>query len=120
MAGVWAHVGVTYDAGTSTITLYHNGGAVCDRVLKDGAFGPMTFDEVSGICLGAFPSQVGLGSGAGWTAEASFYTGAMDEIYLYESGVDAGTGDGTVRTGEIAGLDFCIDRKRGPKSGPLF
>lgn len=26
MAGVWAHVGVTYDAGTSTITLYHNGG----------------------------------------------------------------------------------------------
>ena len=64
MAGVWAHVGVTYDAGTSTITLYHNGGAVCDRVLKDGAFGPMTFDEVSGICLGAFPSQVGLGSGA--------------------------------------------------------
>ena len=37
MAGVWAHVGVTYDAGTSTITLYHNGGAVCDRVLKDGA-----------------------------------------------------------------------------------
>lgn len=84
MAGVWAHVGVTYDAGTSTITLYHNGGAVCDRVLKDGAFGPMTFDEVSGICLGAFPSQVGLGSGAGWTAEASFYTGAMDEIYLYD------------------------------------
>ena len=72
------------DAGTSTITLYHNGGAVCDRVLKDGAFGPMTFDEVSGICLGAFPSQVGLGSGAGWTAEASFYTGAMDEIYLYD------------------------------------
>jgi len=39
---------------------------------------------VSGICLGAFPSQVGLGSGAGWTAEASFYTGAMDEIYLYD------------------------------------
>ena len=46
--------------------------------------GPMTFYEVSGICLGAFPSQVGLGSGAGWTAEASFYTGAMDEIYLYD------------------------------------
>ncbi len=85
MANVWAHVGVTYDAETSTITLYHNGAEVCNRVLKDGAFGPMTFDEVSGICLGAFPSQVGLGSGAGWTAEASFYTGAMDEFCLYDN-----------------------------------
>lgn len=84
MANVWVHVGVTYDAGTSTITLYHNGGEVCRRVLGGGSFGALKFDAVSGICMGAFPSMVGLGSGAGWTAEASFYTGAMDEIYLYD------------------------------------
>ena len=66
----------------------------------------MTFDEVSGICLGAFPSQVGLGSGAGWTAEAFLLSeGAMDEIYLYDQVLTPGTGDGTVRTGEIARLD---------------
>lgn len=90
MAGVWAHVGVTYDAATSTITLYHNGGEVCNRVLGGGSFGALTFAAVSGICMGAFPSQVGLGSGSGWTAEASFYTGAMDEVYFYGEALTPG------------------------------
>jgi len=83
MANLWAHVGVTYEASTSTITLYHNGGEVCNRVLGGGSFGPLSFDAVSGLCFGAFPSQVGLGTGGGWTAEASFYTGVMDELYFY-------------------------------------
>ena len=84
MTGVWAHVGLTYNAENSTIALYHNGAEVCNRVLGGGTFGALSFDEVSGICLGAFPSQVGLGSGAGWTAEASFYTGVMEEFNLYD------------------------------------
>lgn len=84
MANVWAHVGVTYDASTSTITLYHNGGAVCNRVLRNGEMGALKFDAISGICMGAFPSMVGLGLGSGWPAEASFYTGAMDEFYFYD------------------------------------
>lgn len=120
MAGVWAHVGVTYDAGTSTITLYHNGGAVCDRVLKDGAFGPMTFDEVSGILPRRLPVAGRPGFGCRLDGRGFLLYGSHGRDLSLRSGVDAGTGDGTVRTGEIAGLDFCIDRKRGPKSGPLF
>lgn len=84
MGNVWAHVGLIYDAATSTVSLYHNGAEVCSRVMRDGSLGPLTFDAVSGICFGAFPSQIGLGSGAGWTPDASFYTGVMDEVYFYD------------------------------------
>ncbi len=90
MAGVWAHVGVTYNAENSTITLYHNGGEVCNRVLGGGSFGALKFDAISGICMGAFPSMVGLGTGSGWPSEASFYTGAMDEIYFYDKALTPG------------------------------
>ena len=90
MANVWAHVGLTYDAETSTIKLYHNGGEVCSRVLLEGKLGALKFDSISGICMGAFPSMVGLGTGSGWPSEASFYTGAMDEIYFYDVALTPG------------------------------
>ena len=86
MAKRWVHVGLTYDAETSTLVLYVNGGAVCTRTYTLGA---LSFDAISGICLGAFPSQVGLGSGTGWTATATFFTGAMDEFAFYNVALTA-------------------------------
>ena len=86
MANRWAHVGLTYDAESSTFVLYVNGGVVCTRTCTLGA---LSFDTISGICLGAFPSQVGLGSGTGWTATATFFTGAMDEFAFYNVALTA-------------------------------
>lgn len=86
MANRWAHVGLTYDAETSTLVLYVNGGAVCTKTYT---LGGLSFDSISGICLGAFPSQVGLGSGTGWTATATFFSGAMDEFAFYNVALTA-------------------------------
>lgn len=102
LANRWVHVGLTYDVAyddgtnevaSSTITLYVNGGAICSRELKksgDVPFGPLNFNEISGICLGAFPSQIGLGSGTGWTATGAFFTGAMDEFAFYNVALTPG------------------------------
>ena len=118
MAGVWAHVGVTYDAGTSTITLYHKGGL---RPRVEGR--SLRSDDVrrgERHLPRRLPVAGRPGFGCRLDGRGFLLYGSHGRDLSLRSGVDAGTGDGTVRTGEIARLDFCIDRKRGPKSGPLF
>lgn len=79
----WTQVGFVYDAATSTASLYHDGTLMTSAVLED--FGALSFEEISGIAVGAFPSMVGLSSATSeWPASGSWYTGLMDDLYLYD------------------------------------
>lgn len=89
MAGKWRHVGVTYDAATSTITLYNQGAEVCHRQLRNGEMGALKFDEISGICLGAFPAMVGLTPVQNWPARGTFYNGLLDEFNFFGEALSA-------------------------------
>ncbi|WP_290539985.1 LamG-like jellyroll fold domain-containing protein [Alistipes sp.] len=89
MAGKWRHVGVTYDAATSTITLYNQGAEVCHRQLRNGGMGALKFDEISGICLGAFPAMVGLTPIENWPARGTFYDGLLDEFNFFGEALSA-------------------------------
>lgn len=86
----WTQVGFVYDAATSTASLYHDGTLMVSNSYT--GYGPLAFDEVSGIVIGAFPSMVGLSSATGdteWPYTSSWYTGAMDDLYLYDTALDA-------------------------------
>lgn len=79
----WAQMGLVYDAATSTASLYHNGVLMASGAFEN--FGALAFSEVSGISVGAFPSMVGLSNATTeWPASSSWFTGMMDDLYLYD------------------------------------
>ncbi len=86
MADSWQHVALSFDGETSTMTLWHNGVAKSSYTWDGLALG---FKNLTGIVLGAFPAQVGLGATGDWTATADFYTGMMDEVYLFDKALTA-------------------------------
>ncbi|MEG2365327.1 MAG: LamG-like jellyroll fold domain-containing protein [Alistipes sp.] len=78
----WAQIGLVYDGATSTASLYHNGTKLSTNTFDK--FGPLAFEEISGLVIGAFPSMVGLSSATtDWPASGSWYTGRLDDFYLY-------------------------------------
>lgn len=82
MADSWQQVGLSFDAETSTMTLWHNG-LVKSSYTWDGGMS-IGFKNLTGIVLGAFPVQVGMGATGDWTESADFYTGAFDDVYLFD------------------------------------
>lgn len=86
MANSWQHVALSFDGETSTMTLWHNG-TVKSSYTWDGL--ALGFKNLTGIVLGAFPAQVGLGATGDWTETADFYTGMVDEVYLFDKALSA-------------------------------
>ncbi len=86
MADSWQHVALSFDGETSTMTLWHNG-TVKSSYTWDGL--ALGFKNLTGFVLGAFPAQVGLGATGDWTATADFYTGMIDEVYLFGKALTA-------------------------------
>lgn len=80
----WTQMGLVYDAATSTVSLYRDGVKMTSATYED--FGALAFEEISGLCIGAFPSMVGLSSATSdWPASGSWFTGLMDDLYLYNT-----------------------------------
>lgn len=86
MANVWSHVALSFDGDTSTMTLWRNGTSVASYTWDGVALG---LSDISGISLGAYPSQVGLTDAGDWTKEADFYTGLLDEVRFYDVALTA-------------------------------
>lgn len=80
MADAWQHVALSFDGDSATMTLWHNGAVKSSYTWDALALG---FKNLTGIVLGAFPAQVGMGATGEWTETADFYTGAMDELCLF-------------------------------------
>ncbi|QEC67907.1 LamG domain-containing protein [Panacibacter ginsenosidivorans] len=79
----WNHIALSYDAGTTTFKLYVNGSPVTTNVV-DG-FGPLQFTNTGNIVIGCVqfqtdPSQTSATTAQDW---ASYLTGTMDEVRIY-------------------------------------
>lgn len=86
----WVNLAVTYDAASSLVTVYVNGSKVGSGTVA-GVSGPLSFANVGNIVFGTpqfqtSPSQTSGASAQGW---ASFLTGQIDEVRVYNKALTA-------------------------------
>lgn len=87
---VFTNIAVTYDAPTSVFTVYVNGSKVSSGSLT-GVSGPLSFTNVGNIVFGTTqfqttPSQTSATTSQPW---ASFLTGQLDEVRIYNKALNA-------------------------------
>jgi hypothetical protein len=86
----WVNIAVTYDATSSLVTVYANGSKVGSGTIS-GVLGPLSFANVGNIVFGTpqfqtSPSQTSGATAQGW---ASFLTGQIDEVRVYDKALSA-------------------------------
>jgi hypothetical protein len=87
--GKWSNHSLTYDAGTNTLTYYLNGTSIgSTTVAWTGGIqfpspGPLVFGTVQ------FQATPSLGTAGGAQSWASYLTGVMDEIRIYNKALSA-------------------------------
>lgn len=82
----WTHIALTYDASTSSLSLYKDGAAtaVNNKILGGGTYGKLKFDGVSGMSLGTFAFQTNPSlTNHGPESWAQSFHGALDQFHLY-------------------------------------
>jgi hypothetical protein len=86
----WQNIGLTYDAGTSTFTLYQNGNPVATNTAAN--LGNLVFPATATkIIFGTeqFQTTPSLGTAGGAQSWASYLTGQMDEVRIYNKALAA-------------------------------
>ncbi len=83
--GKWSHIAITYDGTTSTLTVFADGVSAFTKIVKGGAYGPISFANVNGLVLGTFqfqtsPSQTTSADAQGW---AKNFDGDLDQFRIY-------------------------------------
>ena len=86
----WVNVAVTYDAASSTFKLYVNGNKVNSGTVANLS-GPLSFADVGNLVFGTTqfqttPSQTSATTSQPW---ASFMTGQIDEVRVYNKALSA-------------------------------
>ncbi|MGZ3845420.1 MAG: LamG-like jellyroll fold domain-containing protein [Flavisolibacter sp.] len=87
--GKWANHSLTYDAGTNTLTYYVNGSSVGSATaswtggIQFPSPGPLVFGTTQ------FQTTPSLGTAGGSQSWASYLTGMMDEIRIYNKALSA-------------------------------
>lgn len=86
----WVNVAVTYDATSSLFTLYVNGNKINSATLTNVS-GPLSFADVGNLVFGTTqfqttPSQTSATTSQPW---ASFMTGQIDEVRVYNKALTA-------------------------------
>lgn len=80
----WVNIGFSYDATTSKSTLYVNGSSVSSGTIT-GLTGALNFTNVGNLVFGCdqFQTTPSQTSGASFPGFASFLTGQLDEVRIY-------------------------------------
>lgn len=83
MFGVWTNLALSYNAATSTLKLYKDGALLASS--NPAGFGALNFQNVGKLVFGCVhfmtnPSQT---SGSGSQPWASYLTGQLDEVRIY-------------------------------------
>jgi len=86
----WVNIAVSYDAPSSTFTLYINGNKVNSGTVS-GLSGPLSFADVGNIVFGTTQFQTSPSQTSGTTSQpwASFMTGKIDEVRVYNKALNA-------------------------------
>lgn len=82
---VWTSIAYKYDGSTSTGVLYANGSKIA-TVVSDG-MGPLNYTDVGKLVFGTvqFQTDPSLTSASGAQDWASYLTGGLDEVRIYNS-----------------------------------
>ena len=86
----WTNIGVTYDAGSSTFKLFVNGNQINSGTLG-GVSGPLSFTDIGNMVFGTTQFQTTPSQTSGTTSQpwASFLTGQLDEVRVYNKALTA-------------------------------
>ena len=87
----WTHVAVTYDSTTAHLVLYVDGAATSvDKVLDNGNYGGIRFNNVSGMSVGTYAFQTSPSlTNHGPESWARSFKGALDQLRLYKTALTA-------------------------------
>lgn len=86
----WQNIALTYDATSSTFTLYQNGNAVANQTAA--GLGNLVFpNNASKIIFGTeqFQTSPSLGTAGGAQSWAGYLTGLLDEVRIYNKALTA-------------------------------
>lgn len=80
----WMHVAISYDAASSTFIVYVNGSRIATQ--KVDGFGVINFTDLGKMVLGTVQFQTTPSLTTGTTKQdwASFLTGRLDEVRIYD------------------------------------
>jgi hypothetical protein len=80
---VWVNIAISYDAATSTFKMYTNGSLISTSTVA--GFGNLNFTNPGPMVFGAvqFQTTPSLTSGSGSQPWASYLTGQLDEVRIY-------------------------------------
>jgi hypothetical protein len=82
----WTHIAVTYNATTSTLTIFADGQptSINNKILGGGTYGALGWNNVTGLVIGSFAFQV-TPTLANHGAEtwAKSFNGALDQFRVY-------------------------------------
>ena len=88
----WTHIAVTYDAGSSKLSIFADGQptGVANKVLGGGNYGKVKFNDFNGISLGTFAFQTTptMASHGAETWARSF-AGTLDQFRIYNKALSA-------------------------------
>ncbi|MEI9909413.1 MAG: LamG-like jellyroll fold domain-containing protein [Bacteroidota bacterium] len=88
--GTWLNIGLTYDAASSTFILYQNGTKVASQTAT--GLGNLVFPATATkLIFGTeqFQTSPSLGTAGGAQGWASYLTGQMDEVRIYNKALSA-------------------------------
>ncbi|MEO6455475.1 MAG: LamG-like jellyroll fold domain-containing protein [Ginsengibacter sp.] len=88
--GTWQNIGLTYDAASSTFTLYQGGSVVATQTAA--GLGNLVFpNTATKIIFGTeqFQATPSLGTAGGNQGWASYLTGQLDEVRIYNKALKA-------------------------------
>jgi len=81
----WIQVAVTYDAASSTFKVFVNGSKIATKI--QAGFGPLQFQNATKMVFGTvqFQTNPSLTSATGSQPWASYLTGQLDEVRIYNA-----------------------------------
>ncbi len=89
----WTHIALTYDAGTSQLSLFADGQptSISSKVLGGGNYGKIKFKDVNGMVLGTYQFQTdpSLTDSHGKEDWAKSFNGLLDQFRLYNQPMSA-------------------------------
>ena len=88
--GVWSNQTLVYDAATSTATYYMNGSVLIPATTVPWT-GPLDFSGIGPLILGTvqFQTNPSLGTAGSTQPWASYLTGSLDEVRIYNTALTA-------------------------------
>jgi len=88
----WTHIGITYDAATSKISVYKDGAATAtiNKTLGGGNYGKIKFNNFNGLVLGThhFQTTPSL-TNHGPESWAKSFNGSLDQFRIYNKALSA-------------------------------